>query len=65
MTPEEHARQKAWVIASEMLMPTRAARHGVYANRTRPAPPAVMAPLAAPVTRTHVYVVPVVTERQL
>ena len=64
MTPQEHTQQKAWVIASEMLMPTRAARHGVYPIRKRPPAPG-LAPLAAPVTRTHVYVVPVVTERLL
>lgn len=57
MTPEEHAQQKARVIASEMLSPGRAQRHGVYANRK--------APVVEPVARVHVYVIPVVTERPL
>lgn len=52
MTPHGHAQQKAWVIASEMLSPTRAQRHGVYRNR---APVVVVAP-------AHVYVLPVVRE---
>lgn len=57
MTPEEHAQQKAWVIASEMLSPIRAQRHGVYANR-KPVPVMI-------VPAARVYVLPVVRERLL
>lgn len=63
MTPAEHAQQKAWVIASEMLMPTRAQRHGVYALRKKAL--AFPVPVSVAVTSTHAYVLPVVTERPL
>lgn len=62
MTPAEHAQQKAWVIASEMLQASRSQRHGVYVRRTRPLPPAVPAPVERAM---HVFVLPVVTERLL
>lgn len=54
-TPAEHAQQKAWVIAAELLAPTRAQRHGVYARR----PPVVV------VVAAHHYVLPVVRENLL
>ena len=63
MTPAEHAQQKAWVIASEMLQTTSAQRHGVYRNRKALAP---VVPLAVAVAAValHVYVLPTVTERR-
>lgn len=65
MTPAEHAQQKARVIASEMLCPTRAQRHGVYRNRKALAPvvPVAVA-VAATAVALHVYVFPTVTERR-
>lgn len=55
MTPAEHRREVAAVRASLLLMPTRAARHGVYANR-----PVVEHVVVPPIAPVHVYVLPVV-----
>jgi hypothetical protein len=62
MTAAEHARQKAWVVAREMMEPSQTERHGSYARRVKALPAVVPAPVDVPL---HAFVMPVVTERLL
>lgn len=57
MTPAEHRREVEAVTASLLLGSTRSERHGVYPIRKPP--------LVVIVRPGHVFVIPVVTEKQL
>lgn len=52
MTPELHAQQKAWIVASLLLADSRSERHGVYSKRA----PKVSVKVA------HAFALPVVVE---
>jgi len=40
MTPEQHAAQKKWVVASLLLSPSKTERHAVYIDRSKARPSA-------------------------